>query len=454
MTITSHPLHRSGRALLTHPAPALGNDAKASRRIRVMQSWSWQPAVQQTVHLLPRHARPLAAAPKRAIPVTPNMETKRTQRRQVGRHTVITIVTLDHRPQPLANFGYALMHSFTQLRFDSLQLSAFPLTHRAPQDREHPVAVLLPTNVREAQKVECLRLPLSTPFSSFGCVAAKLEYARFLRMQFQPELGEPFRQLLMEPCGVRLVLKTHHEVISPPHDNHVARGFCLAPVLHPEVEHIVQVDVGQQRRGTAALWGSFFAAPPLSFFQHACVQPFSDEPHYALVCYPVLDELNQPLMVQSIEKRTDVAIQHPVHFLLKTERQGVQRIVLALAWEDQMVFLGAKGYRCIAHDRRAHGRSSQPWDGNEMDTYADDLAALVEALDLKDAIHVGHSTGGGEVARYIGRHGTDRVSMAVLISAVTPLMLKTSANPGGLPIEVFDEIRAGVLADRSQFFKI
>ena len=118
-----------------------------------------------------------------------------------------------------------------------------------------------------------------------------------------------------------------------------------------------------------------------------------------------------------------------------------------------MVFLAARGYRCIAHDRRGHGRSSQPWNGNEMDTYADDLAALVQALDLRDAVHVGHSTGGGEVARYIGRHGTARVAKAVLIGAVPPLMLKTPANPGGLPIEVFDGIRAGVLADRSQFFK-
>jgi non-heme chloroperoxidase len=123
------------------------------------------------------------------------------------------------------------------------------------------------------------------------------------------------------------------------------------------------------------------------------------------------------------------------------------------AWEDQMVFLGLHGYRCIAHDRRGHGRSSQPWHGNEMDTYADDLAALVDALDLRTAIHVGHSTGGGEVARYIGRHGTGRVAKAVLIGAVPPLMLKTAANPGGMPIEAFDGMRAAVLADRSQFFK-
>jgi non-heme chloroperoxidase len=123
------------------------------------------------------------------------------------------------------------------------------------------------------------------------------------------------------------------------------------------------------------------------------------------------------------------------------------------AFEDQMFFLAGRGYRCIAHDRRGHGRSSQPWHGNDLDTYADDLAALAEALDLKNAIHVGHSTGGGEVARHIGRHGTHRVTKAVLIGAIPPLMLKTAANPGGLPIEVFDQLRANVVADRSQFWK-
>jgi len=123
------------------------------------------------------------------------------------------------------------------------------------------------------------------------------------------------------------------------------------------------------------------------------------------------------------------------------------------AFEDQMFYLASRGYRCIAHDRRGHGRSSQPWHGNDLDTYADDLAELVQALNLENAVHVGHSTGGGEVARYIGRHGTQRVAKAVLIGAIPPLMLKTDANPGGLPIEVFDGIRAGVVADRSQFFK-
>jgi len=123
------------------------------------------------------------------------------------------------------------------------------------------------------------------------------------------------------------------------------------------------------------------------------------------------------------------------------------------AFEDQMFFLASHGYRCIAHDRRGHGRSSQPWNGNDLNTYADDLAEMSAQLDLKNAIHVGHSTGGGEVARYIGRHGTQRVAKAVLIGAIPPLMLKTANNPGGLPIEAFDQIRSGVLADRSQFWK-
>lgn len=123
------------------------------------------------------------------------------------------------------------------------------------------------------------------------------------------------------------------------------------------------------------------------------------------------------------------------------------------AWDDQAFLVASNGYRAIAHDRRGHGRSSQTWEGNDMDTYAADLAALIEALDLKDIVLVGHSTGGGEVTRYIGRYGTSRVAKAVLVDAIPPLMLKTASNPGGMPIEAFDAIREAVIKDRSQYYK-
>jgi non-heme chloroperoxidase len=121
-------------------------------------------------------------------------------------------------------------------------------------------------------------------------------------------------------------------------------------------------------------------------------------------------------------------------------------------WDEQLNVVASHGFRAVAHDRRGHGRSTQTWNGNDMDTYADDLAAVIEALDLKDIVLVGHSTGGGEVTRYIGRHGTSRVARVVLVSAIPPLMLKTNANPGGLPLSAFDEIRAGIASDRSQFY--
>src|ERR1051325_5961695 len=332
MTITNHPFHRSGRARLTHPALASGDDAKSLERIRMMEGRQWQPEVNQMEHPLPREAGFLTASPQRRRPASSHVTAKRSQRVQGGRNPVISIMSLHHGPQPLSHIRHRLVHSQAQFHSNFLQLSAFPLTHRAPIDRKHSVASLLATDVREAKKVECLGLPFAASFSILGRKVAKLDDARFLGMQFQFELGEAFPQFVMKPRGVRLVLKAHHEVISPANHNHVAFGLCLTPVLHPEVEHVMQVDVSQQGRGTAALWRSFSTACPLFFFQHACVQPFTDEPQHALVRHSMLDELNQPFVVQTIEERADVAIQHPVHpSRQQTGVQSIQRIMLALA---------------------------------------------------------------------------------------------------------------------------
>src|SRR5213083_1639907 len=331
MTITNHPLHRSGRALLTHPAPALGDDAKSPQWIWVMDPRRWQPAVNQSVHPFPREPLFLAPSPKRSVPVTRYLKTKRLQRLQVHRNTIIPIVSLNNRPKPLSYLGHRPMHSSPQFLSDFPKLCSFPLAYRLPDHRKHPVASLLATDVREAKKIECLRFPFPTLFSIVGCISAKLDQPRFLGMQFQLELAESLRQFLVKPLSLRPVLKTHDEVICPSHDDHVAFGFCLSPVVHPEVEHIVQEDIGHQRRSTPALWRSFFTARPPSFLQHACVQPFSNQTHDPLVRYPVLDEFHQPFVVNTIEERADVSIQHPVHLLRQhSDIQCIQRIVRVL----------------------------------------------------------------------------------------------------------------------------
>jgi hypothetical protein len=207
MIITDHPLHRSGRAELPHPAPASGDDAKSPQWIGVMDARPGQPVINQTAHALPGKPLPLAASAQRAIPQTADIEAKRIQRLQVRRHSIIALVSGDHRPQPLAHFRHWLMQPLAQFRFELTELSSFPLGYRAPINREHPIASLLATTVCEAKKVECLRLPLPASFSIIGGKTAKLNQARFLGMQFQFELGEAFRQLFVKLLSVRLVLK-------------------------------------------------------------------------------------------------------------------------------------------------------------------------------------------------------------------------------------------------------
>jgi hypothetical protein len=180
MTITNHPLHRSGRALLTHPAPALGDDTKSPQGIRVMDPRRWQPSVDQSVHPLLRKPRPLAPSPNRLKPASCYLKTKRRQWLPVRRHTIVPVVSFNHSLQPLPYLRHRLMHSPSQSHLDLLQLCSIRLADRPPIHREHPVTSLLATDVREAKKIECLRLPLPAPSPIVGCKVAKLDQARFL----------------------------------------------------------------------------------------------------------------------------------------------------------------------------------------------------------------------------------------------------------------------------------
>src|SRR5437867_4327516 len=322
--VAHNPLHRSGRAALPHPAPALGDDAEANEWVRMPDADGRQPPVDVSAHPVPGYGVPSAAATQDLPPQPPHSLTEGAESGAVHGHAVIAAVTENDRSQIGALLRDGTMQASAQLDFDLLQLGLPPRTHRLPQHRE-ATRPLPRATVREAEEVEGLGLPVAPPSSILVGKLAKLDEARLAGMQLQAEPAEPLAQLGQDPLGILAMLESHDEVIGKPHDDGVAVGLRLPPPLDPEVEHIVQVEVGQQRADAPALdrTGVGRCSPPI--LQHAGPQPFLDEAHDAPVRHAVLEKLHQPAVVEGIEEPTDVGIEHPVHPLRQEpDRERVQ----------------------------------------------------------------------------------------------------------------------------------
>ena len=246
--ISPSPPHRSGLADFPHPAPTSGNDAHAAERKRMMYSRRRQPAVDQTQHPFPRHSAVLAPARQRPMPKPAYPMTEQMQRCAVHGHSVIADVSTHHRPQPLACVLDGSVHAQSQLGFHRVQLRLQPLTNRLPQNREASVAPLLPADMREAEKVERLRLPFSAPLPISRRVRSELQEPRFVRMQFELKLPKPLGKFRSKLFGIRFVLEPNHDVVRVPHDDHIAVRLLSTPCLNPQIERVMEIDIRQQRR--------------------------------------------------------------------------------------------------------------------------------------------------------------------------------------------------------------
>ncbi len=300
-----NPLHGSGQAGFPHPALALGDDAHAAQGIGMTDGRRRQPASDEAPHAIPKDAAFVAAPRQRAMPKPPHLEPKEPPRRLVHGHPVISDVSTHHRLQPLAYFRDGFVHPSLKLGFHLIQLRLHPFAYRLPQHREPSITPLLHTDMRKAEKVERLRFSFSTPLPLVDRIRTKLQQSRFLGMQFQVELPHSFRKFFPELIGIHFAVKAHHNVIREAHHDHIAVCPLLTPCLDPQVEYVVKIDVRQKRRSTSALGRPSLRPYSFPILQHAGPQPFLDEPHNAPVCDPVLDELHQPFVRNSIEGNRD-----------------------------------------------------------------------------------------------------------------------------------------------------
>src|SRR6266851_670531 len=294
-----------------------------------------QPASDEAPHAVPKDAPVLAAPRQRAIPEAPDLEPKEKQRRLVHGHSVVADVSTHHRLQPLTHFRNGSVHASLKFGFHRVQLRLQPFAYRLPQHRVHSVASLLHADMRKAKKVECLRLPFSTPLPVLDRERSKFQKSRFLGMQFQVELPHAFRKFCPKLLGIRFAVESNHDVIRKSHHDHIAVRTLLTPCLNPQVECVMKIDVRQKRRSTSPLGRPFLHPCSFPILQHARVDPLLDQPHDASVCDPVLDEFHKPFVREAIEKAFDVQIEHPVHFSRQQSRvQSIQRLMLTSPWSE------------------------------------------------------------------------------------------------------------------------
>src|SRR5437867_539620 len=323
--IAHDPLHGSGRAALPHPALALGDNAEAHEGIGMANVGGWQPPVDVASHPPPRQMMALAAALEGPPPKPTDGRAKGANTAPVHGHAVVPHVPGYDRAQISSYRRERLVQTSPEFGLDRLELRLPSLAHRLPQHRE-PSLSRPPAAMREAEKVEGLRFPVATPSPGPLRVAAELDEPRLVGVQRQPELREPLAQLGEEPLGLLPMLESHDEVVREAHQHHISVRLLRPPPLDPEIEHVVQIDVGQQRTDTPALYRADLTPCSLPILQHAGVQPFLDEAHDAPVRNPMLDELHQPPVVEGVEEPTDIGIEHPVHPLRRDpDRESIER---------------------------------------------------------------------------------------------------------------------------------
>src|SRR6266446_170713 len=327
MTIARNPLHRSGRAALPHPAPALGDNAEADEGIGMADTCGWKPPVDVSPHPFPRQMMRLAAALEGPPPEPADGRAERANAAPVHGNPVVPHVAPNDRAQISAHRRDGLVQTPPKVDLHGLQLRLPPRAHRLPQHRELPLP-RLPATVREAEKVEALGSPVAPAPPADRREAAELDEARLVGMQRQPAPRQPLAQLGEARLGLLPLLESHDEVIGEAHDHDVSARLLLSPPLNPEIEPVVQVKMGQQRTDAPALYRPHLAPCPRALLHHAGGQPFLDEAPDAPVRHAVLDELHQPPMVEGVEKPTDVRIEHPVHPLRRDpDRQRIPRLL-------------------------------------------------------------------------------------------------------------------------------